>query len=90
MAHLRVIRSQVSRMRRLVDDLLDVSRIDRRGGVSIEPIDFDLADEVRGAATRIGREHADRQIEVSVPERSTCTPTAIASTRCSATCSRTR
>ena len=31
MAHLRVIRSQVGRMRRLVDDLLDVSRIDRRG-----------------------------------------------------------
>ena len=69
MAHLRVIRSQVSRMRRLVDDLLDVSRIDRRGGVSIEPIDFDLAEEVRGAATRIGREHADRQIEVVAPER---------------------
>ena len=69
MAHLRVIRSQVSRMRRLVDDLLDVSRIDRRGGVSIEPIDFDLAEEVRGAATRIGSEHADRRIEVAAPER---------------------
>jgi len=69
MAHLRVIRSQVSRMRRLVDDLLDVSRIDRRGGVSIEPIDFDLAEEVRGAAVRIGREHADRPIQVAVPER---------------------
>jgi signal transduction histidine kinase len=69
MAHLRVIRSQVSRMRRLVDDLLDVSRIDRRGGVSIEPADFDLAEEVRGAATRIGSEHADRRIEVSAPDR---------------------
>jgi signal transduction histidine kinase len=69
MAHLRVIRSQVSRMRRLVDDLLDVSRIDRRGGVSIEPIDFDMAEEVRGAAVRIGREHADRRIEVVAPER---------------------
>jgi len=69
MAHLRVIRSQVGRMRRLVDDLLDVSRIDRRGGVSIEPTDFDLAEEVRGAAARIGREHPDRPIEVAVPER---------------------
>jgi signal transduction histidine kinase len=69
MAHLRVIRSQVSRMRRLVDDLLDVSRIDRRGGVSIEPVDFDMAEEVRGAAVRIGREHADRRIEVTAPER---------------------
>ncbi len=69
MAHLRVIRSQVSRMRRLVDDLLDVSRIDRRGGVSIETADFDLAEEIRSAATRIGREHAERPIEVTVPDR---------------------
>jgi signal transduction histidine kinase len=69
MAHLRVIRSQVSRMRRLVDDLLDVSRIDRRGGVSIETADFDLAEEIRGAVTRIGGEHAERSIEVDVPDR---------------------
>jgi signal transduction histidine kinase len=68
MAHLRVIRSQVGRMRRLVDDLLDVSRIDRRGGVSIETTDFDLADEVRGAVARIRREHRDRDIEVRAPE----------------------
>jgi signal transduction histidine kinase len=69
MAHLGVIRSQVGRMRRLVDDLLDVSRIDRRGGVSIEAADFDLAEEVRGAAARIGREHADRTIAVEAPDR---------------------
>ena len=69
MAHLGVIRSQVGRMRRLVDDLLDVSRIDRRGGVSIETADFDLAEEVRGAAARIGREHADRTIAVEAPDR---------------------
>jgi len=69
MAHLGVIRSQVGRMRRLVDDLLDVSRIDRRGGVSIEPADFDLAEEVRGAAARIGRQHADRTIAVEAPDR---------------------
>ncbi len=67
MAHLRVIRSQVSRMRRLVDDLLDVSRIDRRGGVSIEPIDFDIADEVREAVARIAREQTDRRIEIAAP-----------------------
>jgi signal transduction histidine kinase len=67
LAHLRVIRSQVSRMRRLVDDLLDVSRIDRRGGVSIETVDFDLADEVRDAVGRALREHADREIVVSAP-----------------------
>jgi signal transduction histidine kinase len=68
MAHLRVIRSQVGRMRRLVDDLLDVSRIDRLGAVSIETTDFDLAEEVRGAVARISREHRDRDIEVDVPE----------------------
>ena len=68
MAHLRVIRSQVGRMRRLVDDLLDVSRIDRRGGVSIEPIDFDLAEEVREAAARVQREHPKRPIEVVAPD----------------------
>jgi signal transduction histidine kinase len=67
MSHLRVIRSQVSRMRRLVDDLLDVSRIDRRGGVSIEPIDFDIAEEVREAVARIGREQTDRRIEIAAP-----------------------
>ena len=69
MSHLGVIRSQVGRMRRLVDDLLDVSRIDRRGGVSIEAADFDLAEEVRGAAARIGREHSERTIAVEAPDR---------------------
>ena len=68
MAHLRVIRSQVGRMRRLVDDLLDVSRIDRRGGVSIEPIDFDLADELREAVARLRREHPDRNVAITAPD----------------------
>jgi signal transduction histidine kinase len=68
MAHLRVIRSQVGRMRRLVDDLLDVSRIDRRGGVSIEPVDFDLAEDLREAVARVRREHSDRQIVTRSPE----------------------
>ena len=68
MAHLRVIRSQVGRMRRLVDDLLDVSRIDRRGGVSIETVDFDLAEQVREAVNRVQREHRDREIALTAPE----------------------
>ena len=68
MAHLRVIRSQVGRMRRLVDDLLDVSRIDRRGGVSIEPIDFDLVDELRDAVGRVGREHPERNVSILAPD----------------------
>lgn len=68
MAHLHVIRSQVGRMRRLVDDLLDVSRIDRRGAVSIEPGDFDLAELVREAAARVQREHPTRAISTEVGE----------------------
>ncbi len=68
MAHLRVIRSQVGRMRRLVDDLLDVSRIDRRGGVSIETTDFDLAETLREAVARVQREHRDRDIALAAPE----------------------
>ncbi|MEO7295406.1 MAG: ATP-binding protein [Candidatus Limnocylindria bacterium] len=68
MAHLRVIRSQVGRMRRLVDDLLDVSRIDRRGGVSIETVDFDLAEQVREAVTRVQRENRERDMALTAPE----------------------
>jgi signal transduction histidine kinase len=65
---LRVIRTQSTRMRRLVEDLLDVSRIDRRGSVGIEPEPIDLAEELRGVVARTQREHADREIVVDAPE----------------------
>ena len=68
LSQLRVIRSQVTRMRRLVDDLLDVSRIDRAGAVSIEPESLDLADELRDAAARTEREHPDRQVTLELAE----------------------
>ncbi len=68
LSQLRVIRSQVARMRRLVDDLLDVSRIDQRGMVSIEPERIDLVDEVRAVAERLERENRDREITVEVPD----------------------
>ncbi|HEX2142308.1 MAG TPA: ATP-binding protein [Candidatus Limnocylindria bacterium] len=68
LSQMRVIRSQVARMRRLVDDLLDVSRIDRRGGVSVEPASIDLADEIREAVARTEREHTDRRVTLHVPE----------------------
>jgi signal transduction histidine kinase len=68
MSQMRVILSQVGRMRRLVDDLLDVSRIDRRGGVSIEPERLDFAEEVREAAARTEREHPERRVTVEVAE----------------------
>ena len=67
-SQLRVIRSQVTRMRRLVDDLLDVSRIDRRGGVSIEPEPLDLAEEIREAVARTKRQHKERELDVDVPD----------------------
>lgn len=67
MAHVRVILSQVMRMRRLVDDLLDVNRIDRSGGVSIEPVDFDLADLLRDAVSRVSRAETERDIALTTP-----------------------
>lgn len=63
-----VILSQVMRMRRLVDDLLDVSRFDRRWGVTIEPVDFDLADLLRDAVSRIARAEPGRKISLAAPE----------------------
>jgi signal transduction histidine kinase len=68
LSQMRVIRSQVMRMRRLVDDLLDVSRIDRRGGVSVEPEPMDMAEEIREAAARTRREHPHRTVTVEAPE----------------------
>jgi signal transduction histidine kinase len=68
LSQIRTIRTQVTRMRRLVEDLLDVSRIDRRGLVSIEPAPLDLAVELREAAARTEREHPERRVEVEAPE----------------------
>jgi signal transduction histidine kinase len=68
LSQVRVIRSQVTRMRRLVEDLLDVSRIDRRGVVSIEPEPLDLAEEIREAVARSSREHPERSITAEVPD----------------------
>ncbi len=66
--HVRVILSQVMRMRRLVDDLLDVNRMDRIGGVSIEPVDFDLAELLRDAVSRFSRAEPERDIALTAPE----------------------
>lgn len=66
--HVRVILSQVTRMRRLVDDLLDANRVDRSGGVSIEPVDFDLAELLRDAVSRFSRAEPEREISLTSPD----------------------
>ena len=68
LGQVRVIRSQVARMRRLVDDLLDVSRIDRSGAVSVDPEPLDLAADLRDAASRSEREHPDRRLVLDSPD----------------------
>jgi signal transduction histidine kinase len=68
LGQVRVIRSQVARMRRLVDDLLDVSRIDRSGAVSVDPEPLDLAADLRDAVSRSEREHPDRRLVLNSPE----------------------
>jgi signal transduction histidine kinase len=69
----RIIREQSGRMRRLVEDLLDVSRIDRRGGVTVETEPFDLAAELEAVAARTRRAFGERIVEVSVPTGLTIT-----------------
>ncbi len=64
---LRIIREQSGRMRRLVEDLLDVSRLDRRGGVTVETEPFELADELEAVAARTRRAFGDRVVEVDAP-----------------------
>ncbi len=64
----RIIREQSGRMRRLVEDLLDVSRIDRRGGVSVETEPFDLSEELEAVAARTRRGFGERVVEVSAPD----------------------
>jgi len=65
---LRVIREQSGRMRRLVEDLLDVSRIDRRSGVSVDPVDFDLVEELHAVVARTQRAHGEREVILEAPE----------------------
>jgi len=64
---MHVIREQAGRMRRLVEDLLDVSRIDRRGGVTVEPERMDLVQELFAVVERTERERPDRTVELSAP-----------------------
>ena len=63
---LSVLGSESTRLARLVDDLLDLSRIEA-GAVNPRPDWCDLRDTVASAAEHIRREHGDRAIELQVP-----------------------
>ena len=56
----RIIREQSGRMRRLVEDLLDVSRIDRRGAVSVEPSRSTWPRSCEAVASRTRRAFGER------------------------------
>jgi two-component system sensor histidine kinase KdpD len=63
---LAVLGSESSRLARLVDDLLDLSRIEA-GAVNPQPDWCDLHDTVAIAAEHVRREHGEREIQLSVP-----------------------
>ena len=86
-----VIERQSGQLARLVDDLLDLTRIER-GKVALEPRRIDLAATVRRTCEDHQQLFADRgmRLEVRPPRRSGSTPTRRGWRRCSATSSRTR
>jgi len=62
---LSVLRSESTRLARLVDDLLDLSRIEA-GAVNPRPDWCDLHDTVASAAEHVRREHPEHQVELLV------------------------
>jgi two-component system, OmpR family, sensor histidine kinase KdpD len=63
---LAVLRSESTRLARLVDDLLDLSRIEA-GAVNPRPDWCDLHDTVASAAEHVRREHPEHDVELIVP-----------------------
>jgi two-component system sensor histidine kinase KdpD len=63
---LSVLGSESARLARLVDDLLDLSRIEA-GAVNPQPDWCDLHDTVASAAEHVRRERGEHEIELSVP-----------------------
>jgi signal transduction histidine kinase/ActR/RegA family two-component response regulator len=68
-----VIRRQVRHMSKLVDDLLDVSRV-TRGLVRIEKVSVDLKDSLRGAVEQVRSaiEAKGQHLSVEVPDDDLC------------------
>src|SRR5438270_4173314 len=63
---LSVLGSESTRLARLVDDLLDLSRIEA-GAVNPRPDWCDLHDTVASAAEHVRRQNAEHEIELAVP-----------------------
>jgi signal transduction histidine kinase len=66
----RIICSSADRMRRMVDQLLDMTRARRARGIPIEPdAETDLADLARRAADEIATANAEVDIAIDAPEQ---------------------
>jgi PAS domain S-box-containing protein len=65
---LQIVGTQVDRMTRLVEDLLDVSRI-QTGRLSLQLSEYDLCERIRGEVERIQALSPSHEIFAELPER---------------------
>lgn len=65
---MRLVAAQIDRMTRLVEDLLDVSRLST-GRLSLQLVEFDLCERIRGEVERIQALSPQHEIAIDVPEK---------------------
>ncbi len=65
---MRLVAAQIDRMTRLVEDLLDVSRL-QTGRLSLQLVEFDLCERIRGEVERMQALSPNHEIAVELPER---------------------
>lgn len=65
---LSIVRSQIDRMTRLVEDLLDISRL-RTGRLSLQLVEFDLVERIKGEVERLSALSPSHEFVVEVPEK---------------------
>lgn len=64
---LKIIGNQIDRMTRLVEDLLDISRL-QTGRLSLQLSEFDLSERIRGEVERIQALSPSHTLSVDMPE----------------------
>jgi PAS domain S-box-containing protein len=64
---LKTVGSQIDRMTRLVEDLLDVSRL-QTGRLSLHLAEYDLSERIRGEVERIQALSPTHELNVDIPE----------------------